>query len=130
VAPIYFPLDSETRDEFEFTFADGKRAKQISLPVMGERGIAGRLHIFRALEANAAAQPGSATLTAQSQMVEKIARSLASTLESAASAIHRAEQLELPGAVLEHFRRVESSAQSAFAEIAALLDFRRWSTAS
>ena len=123
VAPIYFPLDSEARDEFEFTFADGKRAKQISLPVMGERGIAGRLHIFRALEANAAAQPGSATLTAQSQVVEKIARSLASTLESAASAIHRAEQLELPGAVLEHFRRVESSAQSAFAEIAALLDF-------
>ncbi|MBL8523107.1 MAG: response regulator [Betaproteobacteria bacterium] len=123
VAPIYFPLDSENRDEFEFKFADGKRAKQMSLPVPGEAGIAGRLHIFHTLEVNAPAQTGSATITAQSQMVEKIARSLATTLESAGIAIHRAEQLELPGTVLDHFRRVESSAQAAFAEIAGLLDF-------
>ena len=122
VAPIYFPLDSVQNDEFEFTFAGGKRAKQHSLPVAGEAGIAGRLHIFRALEENAMASAGSATIAAQSQLVEKIARNLAITLESAGSAIHRAEQLDLPGAVLDSFRRVESAAQSAFSDIAGLLD--------
>ncbi len=122
VAPIYFPLDSTQNDEFEFKFANGKRAKQHSLPVAGEEGIVGRLHIFRALEKSKAAPAGSATIAAQSQLVEKIARNLALTLESAGSAIHRAEQLDLPVAVLEHFRRVESAAQSAFTEIAGLLD--------
>ena len=122
VAPIYFPLDSEKNDEFEFTFAGGRRAKQHSLPVAGENGIAGRLHIFRALEENAVASAGSATIAAQSQLVEKIARNLAITLESAGNAIHRAEQLDLPGAVLDHFRRVETAAQSAFSDIAGLLD--------
>lgn len=122
VAPIYFPLDSEQHDDFEFTFAGGKRAKQHSMPVSGEDGIAGRLHIFRALEASAVAPAGSATIAAKSQLVEKIARSLAIALESAGNAIHRAEQLDLPVAVLENFRRVESAAQSAFSEIAGLLD--------
>jgi DNA-binding response OmpR family regulator/PAS domain-containing protein len=122
VAPIYFPLDSPQNDEFEFTFAGGKRAKQHSLPVGGEDGIAGRLHVFRALEENVTAPAGSATIAAQSQLVEKIARNLAITLESAGNAIHRAEQLDLPGAVLENFRRVESAAQSAFSDIAGLLD--------
>ncbi|MEO8102402.1 MAG: PAS domain-containing protein, partial [Betaproteobacteria bacterium] len=122
VAPIYFPLDSQQNDEFEFTFAGGKRAKQHSLPVAGEDGIAGRLHIFRALEENAVVPAGSATIAAQSQLVEKIARNLAITLESAGNAIHRAEQLDLPVAVLDNFRRVETAAQSAFSEIAGLLD--------
>ncbi len=127
VAPIYFPLDSPQNDEFEFTFAGGKRAKQHSLPVAGESGIAGRLHIFRGLEEDStgtvgSATLGSATLAAQSQLVEKIARNLATTLESAGNAIHRAEQMHLPSAVLDHFRRVESAAQSAFADIASLVD--------
>jgi DNA-binding response OmpR family regulator/PAS domain-containing protein len=122
VAPIYFPMESDERDEFEFRFADGKRAKQLSLPVAGEQGVAGRLHVFHALEEKAATG-SSATISAQSQMVEKIARNLAITLESAGSAIHRAEQLDLPSAVLEHFSRVEAAAESAFAEIAGLLDF-------
>ncbi len=128
VAPIYFPLDSTQNDEFEFKFANGKRAKQHSLPVAGEEGIVGRLHIFRALEKSKAAPAGSATIAAQSQLVEKIARNLALTLESAGSAIHRAEQLDLPVAVLEHFRRVESAAQSAFTEIAGLLDLSQIET--
>jgi DNA-binding response OmpR family regulator len=78
--------------------------------------------VFRALEENVTAPAGSATIAAQSQLVEKIARNLAITLESAGNAIHRAEQLDLPGAVLENFRRVESAAQSAFSDIAGLLD--------
>ena len=122
VAPIYFPLDSPQNDEFEFTFSGGKRAKQHSLPVAGEGGIAGRLHIFRALEENIVSPASSATIAAQSQLVEKIARNLAITLESAGNAIHRAEQLDLPGAVLENFRRVESAAQMAYSNIAGLLD--------
>ena len=122
VAPIYFPLDSKQNDEFEFTFAGGKRVKQHSLPVPSEDGIAGRLHIFRRLEENMVAPAGSATIAAQSQLVEKIARNLAIALESAGNAIHRAEQMHLPNAVLEHFRRVESAAQSAFTDIAGLVD--------
>ena len=127
VAPIYFPLGATESDKFEFTFTDGKRAIQHSLPVAGEQGIAGRLHVFRAIKSAAnksggSAVPGSATLAAQSQLVEKIARNLAATLESAGNAIHRAEQMHLPNAVLEHFRRVESAAQSAFTDIAGLID--------
>ncbi len=125
VAPIYFPLDSNQNDEFEFELADGARAKQHSLPVVGETGVAGRLHIFRALNTGATATvaaPGSATLSAQSQLVEKIARSLATALEAAGGAIHRAEQMHLPVTVIEHFRRVETAAKSAYADIAGLID--------
>ncbi len=125
VAPIYFPLDSNQNDEFEFELADGARAKQHSLPVAGETGVAGRLHIFRALNTGATATvaaPGSATLSAQSQLVEKIARSLATALEAAGGAIHRAEQMHLPVTVIEHFRRVETAAKSAYADIAGLID--------
>ena len=121
-APVYFPLESLKNEDVEFKFANGKRAKQQSLPVEGEEGIAGRLHIFRTLEKNAVVATGSATIAAQSQLVEKIARNLALTLESAGSAIHRAEQLDLPVGVLENFRRVEYAAQSAFSEIAGLID--------
>ncbi|MEP7155145.1 MAG: response regulator [Betaproteobacteria bacterium] len=122
VAPIYFPLDSEQNDEFEFKFANGKKARQHSLPVSGEDGIVGRLHIFRTVEKNTVVPAGSATIAGQSQLVEKIARNLVITLESAGSAIHRAEQLDLPVGVLEYFRRVEHAAQSAFSEIAGLID--------
>jgi DNA-binding response OmpR family regulator len=132
VAPIYFPMDSATADEFEFTFTDKRRAKQHSIPVPGEDGVAGRLHIFRLLDAKAkipANLPAlSATDAAQLQLIEKIAHDLATTVEGAGSAIYRAEQLELPGQVLEHFRRVELSAQSAFASIAGLLDFSKLET--
>ena len=132
VAPIYFPMDSVTPDEFEFTFTDKRRAKQHSIPVAGEDGVAGRLHIFRALDAKSKAAANlpamSATDAAQLQLIEKIAHDLATTVEGAGSAIYRAEQLELPGHVLEQFRRVEMSAQSAFASIAGLLDFSKLET--
>ena len=132
VAPRYLPLDSAAADEFEFAFTDKRRAKQRSIPVNGEDGVAGRLHIFRVLDANTEAPvhlPAlSATDAAQLQLIEKIAYDLATTVEGAGSAIYRAEQLELPGHVLEHFRRVELSAQSAFASIAGLLDFSKLET--
>lgn len=123
VAPIYFPLDSPKADRFEFSFADGRKALQQSMPVAGATGIAGRLHLFRSLQTTPAAKPGSATVTAQSQLVERIARNLATAVEHAGSAIHRAETFDLPGGVLDHFRRVEDATASAFTEIAGLLDF-------
>ena len=132
VAPIYFPMDVAAPDEFEFAFTDKRRARQHSIPVPGEDGVAGRLHIFRALDVKAKAPANlavlSATDAAQLQLIEKIAHDLATTVEGAASAIYRAEQLELPGQVLDHFRRVESSAQSAFSSIAGLLDFSKLET--
>ncbi|MBL8513704.1 MAG: response regulator [Betaproteobacteria bacterium] len=132
IAPIYFPLDSAKADRFEFQFTGGTRAEQHSMPVMGESGIAGRLHLFRALGAANAAAPAkaaSATTSAQSQTVEKIARNLATAVENAGSAIHRAEQLDLPGGVIEHFRRVEDATSTAFNEIAGLLDFSQIASA-
>jgi len=132
VAPVYFPMDSASTNEFEFVLNDKRRAKQQSLAVQGESDVAGRLHIFRALDAKvqvSASLPAlSATDAAQLQLIEKIAHDLATTVEGAGSAIYRAEQLELPGQVLEHFRRVEVSAQSAFASIAGLLDFSKLET--
>ena len=132
VAPIYFPMDAIAPDEFEFALIDKRRAKQHSIPVPGEAGVAGRLHVFRALDVKAKSAASltelSATDAAQLQLIEKIAHDLATTVEGAGSAIYRAEQLELPGQVLEHFRRVESSAQSAFASIAGLLDFSKLET--
>ena len=132
VAPIYFPMDVASPDEFEFAFIDKRRAKQRSIPVTGEAGVAGRLHVFRALDVKAKPATSlmalSATDAAQLQLIEKIAHDLATTVEGAGSAIYRAEQLELPGQVLEHFRRVETSAQSAFASIAGLLDFSKLET--
>ncbi|MEQ1516807.1 MAG: response regulator [Usitatibacteraceae bacterium] len=132
VAPIYFPMDLTAPDEFEFSFTDKRRAKQHSIPVPGETGVAGRLHVFRALDAKAVPAPSlaalSATDSAHLQLIEKIAHDLANTVEGAGRAIYRAEQLELPGQVLEHFHRVETSAQSAFASIAGLLDFSKIET--
>ncbi|HEX4859158.1 MAG TPA: PAS domain-containing protein, partial [Usitatibacteraceae bacterium] len=123
VAPVYFPLDSAKADKFEFRFADTRRAQQHSMPVGSGQSIAGRLHIFHSLEASAAAPAVSAAVAAQSRMVERIARNLATVVEHAGSAIHRAEQLDLPGGVLEHFRAVEAAADAAFHEIAGLIDF-------
>jgi CheY-like chemotaxis protein len=130
IAPIYFPLDSAKADKFEFEFPGGVRAEQHSMPVTSEAGIAGRLHLFRSLMSAAAPQKSaSATTSAQSQTVEKIARNLATAVENAGSAIHRAEQLDLPGGVIEHFRRVEDATSAAFNEIAGLLDFSQIASA-
>ena len=94
VAPIYFPMDSASTDEFEFTLNDMRRARQHSLPVQGESGIAGRLHIFRALDAKVQVPTSlpalSASDAAQLQLIEKIAHDLATTVEGAGSAIYRA----------------------------------------
>ncbi len=132
VAPKYFPMDAVDADAFEFTASDKRRARQQSIAVPAENGVAGRLHIFRVLDVKGKASANlsamSATDAAQLQLIEKIAHDLATTVESAGSAIYRAEQLELPGQVLEHFRRVELSAQSAFASIAGLLDFSKLET--
>lgn len=130
IAPIYFPLDSAKADRFEFEFTGGLRAEQHSMPVAGESGIAGRLHLFRSLaDVQAVPKAASATTSAQSQTVERIARNLATAAEHAGSAIHRAEQLDLPGGVIEHFRRVEDATTAAFNEIAGLLDFSQIASA-
>ncbi len=126
VAPIYFPMDSDKADQFEFTLLDGRSVEQRSLPVAGPFGISGRLHVFRTKQVVASGESKStATSSAQMVLIERIARDLATAVESAGSAITRAEQLDLPGPLLEQFHRVESSAHSAFASIASLLDFSR-----
>jgi DNA-binding response OmpR family regulator len=126
VAPLYFPMDSEKADKLDFALASGKMVEQHSLPVAAETGIAGRMHIFHPkVKEETGEAKSSATSAAQMRLVEQIAQDLAVTVEGAVSAIHRAEQLDLPGQVLSHFRRVEASAQSAFTAVAGLVDFSR-----
>jgi CheY-like chemotaxis protein/PAS domain-containing protein len=110
--------------------------KTLPVDAHGE-GVAGRLHVFHA--AGKTAKGGranssksdeqneksafSAADALQVSLIEEIARNLAVAVEGAGSAMHRAEQLELPGQVLEHFRRVESSARAALTATAGLADF-------
>ncbi len=137
IGPIYFPMDSAEADELEFPLKTGAMVAQQTRPVATEHGIAGRLHLFRPkIEADGGASVGasgegkavSATTAVQVQLIEKVARELATTVEGAGSAIHRAEQLDLPSQLIEHFKRVEASAQSAFGAIAGLIDFTRLET--
>lgn len=137
IGPIYFPMDSADADELEFPLNTGALIAQQTRPVASEAGIAGRLHLFRpkihagtsgSMSASGEGKAVSATTAVQVQLIEKVARELATTVEGAGSAIHRAEQLDLPSQLIEHFKRVESSAQSAFGAIAGLIDFTRLET--
>ena len=127
IGPIYFPMDSTDADELQFPLQSGIAIAQQTRPVAVEGGIAGRMHLFRpsVKKENSDGKTVSATTAVQVQLIEKVARELATTVEGASSAIYRAEQLELPGQLLEHFKRVEASAQSAFGAIAGLIDFTR-----
>jgi CheY-like chemotaxis protein/PAS domain-containing protein len=130
VGPIYFPLDSDEADLLEFALEAGQGIEQQTLPVASDSGIAGRLHLFRPTAKVDARDVKtlsaiSATAAAQIELIERIARELAATVEGAGSALRRTEQLELPTAALEHFRQVENSAKAAFAAIAGLIDFSR-----
>jgi CheY-like chemotaxis protein/PAS domain-containing protein len=108
IGPIYFPLDANTGSN--------------------QRGIAGRLHLFHLATpggAVASDAPPEGMIANQMALIEKIARELVVACESAGSAIHRAEQLEMPGQLLEQFQRVEAASMSAFDSVAGLLDFSR-----
>ncbi len=134
-APAYMPIEHE--EVVSETFSIGEQSvSHKAMPAESENGIAGRLHIFRVATSLAASNtPPQAAEKALSvtdalhlELIEKIARNLAIAVEGAGSAIHRAEQLELPSQVLEHFRRVESAARSAFAATAGLTDFTKLET--
>ena len=127
IGPTYFPMDSTDADELQFPLQSGIAIAQQTRPVEVEGGIAGRMHLFQhsIKKENSDSKTVSATTAVQVQLIEKVARELATTVEGASSAIYRAEQLELPGQLLEHFKRVETSAQSAFGAIAGLIDFTR-----
>jgi DNA-binding response OmpR family regulator/PAS domain-containing protein len=132
IGPVYFPLDASTgsnqRDALTFPLASGESVEQASLAVDGELGIAGRLHLFHLVAPRSAAAsdaPPAGMIANQMALIEKIARELVVACESAASAIHRAEQLEMPGQLLAQFQRVEAASMSAFDSVAGLLDFSR-----
>jgi CheY-like chemotaxis protein/PAS domain-containing protein len=120
--------------EIEFRLPDGRGVRQRVFPVEEDDVLQGRLYLYDVTAAKPAKgskqdksdRAEGATTAAQVALVERIARELATTVESAGSAIHRAEQLDLPGTVLEHFQRVESSARNAFNAIGGLLDFSKF----
>jgi DNA-binding response OmpR family regulator/PAS domain-containing protein len=135
IGPIYFPLDAgmgsngDGRDELPFHLADGQSITQVTLAVEGQVGIAGRLHVFHRANltaANVAVDPAEAAIArARAQTIDAIARELVVTVESAGSAMHRAEQLELSEQVLGQFRRVDTSANKAIEAVATLIDFTK-----
>jgi len=134
IGPLYFPLDAggsnNQHDQLEFRLASGESVMQATLAVEGETGIAGRLHLFHLKVARLDAEvesnkPSAGVIATQMALIEKIARELVVALEGAGSAVLRGEQLDLPSQVLNHFRRVEQAATSAFDSVAGLLDFSR-----
>ncbi len=134
IGPLYFPLDAggsnNQHDQLEFRLESGEKVVQATLAVEGETGIAGRLHLFHLKIARPDAEddgdkPSAGMLATQMALIEKIARELVVALEGAGSAVLRGEQLDLPSPVLNHFRRVEQAATSAFDSVAGLLDFSR-----
>lgn len=134
IGPLYFPLDAggsnNQHDQLEFRLASKESVVQATLAVEGETGIAGRLHLFHLKVARADAEldgdkPSAGVVATQMALIEKIARELVVALEGAGSAVLRGEQLDLPSQVLNHFRRVEQAATSAFDSVAGLLDFSR-----
>lgn len=132
------PSDNKTSPA-NFALKDGRALLHLTLPAGSESGMAGRLHLFRMsgnnpLNVQPNVQPPQATTTPCAaatattattaiQSIESIARDLAITVEEAGSAVHHAEQFDLPAALIDHFHRVETSARSAFFSIAGLLDF-------
>jgi CheY-like chemotaxis protein len=134
IGPLYFPLDAggsnNQHDQLEFRLASKESVVQATLAVEGETGIAGRLHLFHLKVARLDAEvdsdkPSTGVVATQMALIEKIARELVVALEGAGSAVLRGEQLDLPSQVLNHFRRVEQAATSAFDSVAGLLDFSR-----
>lgn len=128
----YPPFTTAVASEIELSLGEKRRVKHQLRPVLVDATVVARLHVFRVVDNKSktiSPTPPASTLSvtdaAQLQTIEKIAHDLADTVEGAGSAIYRAEQLELPGQVLESFRRVERSAQSAFAAIAGLVDFSK-----
>lgn len=111
----------------EFPLNDGQNVKQRVFPIKEDGKLQGRLYLFKTTAKTSAPKEAvQQTTAAQLTLIERIARELATTVESAGSAIHRAEQLDLPAALLDHFLRVESSARSAFNAIGGLLDFSKF----
>jgi PAS domain S-box-containing protein len=104
----------------------GKAVKQRAFPIKHDGMPLGQLYLFKTTEKHSPQAEAVQTTSAQLEHVERIAREIAITVESAGSAIHRAEQLHLPAAIIEYFQRVETSARTAFTAIGGLLDFSKF----
>jgi PAS domain S-box-containing protein len=115
----------ESSSDAEYLVAD-KLVKQRVFPIKHDGMPLGQLYLFKTAEKQSAHAEASQTTSAQLEHIERIAREIAITVESAGSAIHRAEQLQLPAAIIEYFQRVETSARTAFTAIGGLLDFSKF----
>lgn len=118
-------IESEGAALREFALGD-RQIGQHTFSIFHEGDFLGRLYLFKTAGNPSALEQAQQTTAEQVELIEHIARELATTVESAGSAIHRAEQLDLPAQVIEHFQRVEISAHSAFTAIGGLLDFSRF----
>jgi two-component system sensor histidine kinase/response regulator len=87
---------------------------------------AAREHPKGAPEA-AAEKPRVARNEAGVALIEKIGEELSVALEAVSAVSIRAEQMEVEPAIVEHFRTIRSSTESAMAAIADLVDFSRLS---
>ena len=125
--PATAPGDSATASATSSEFAiAGKNVKQSVFPIFENGMPMGRLYLFKVADKDISPSSSIHHSGAQLEHIERIAREIAFTVESAGSAIHRAEQLHLPAAIIGHFQRVETSARSAFSAIGGLLDFSKF----
>ncbi len=139
--PIYAPPASHAHAVTTLSLSQGQEQIAHAIHTVmnsdegqaGTTGFAGRLHLFKVVtnaaigdasrDGNTVTHSTSHTAArVQLQFIERIRADLAATIEAAFSAIHRAEQIELSGHALEHFRRVEASAHTAVSAIASLVD--------
>jgi PAS domain S-box-containing protein len=112
------------------TLADGRALALEREPIILETGYGGAVWAAREYPQGppaAAEKPAVARNEAGVALIEKIGEELSVALEAVSAVSIRAEQMEVEPSIVDHFRTIRSSTESAMAAIADLVDFSRLS---
>ena len=112
------------------TLADGRALALEREPIIVESGYGGAVWVAREYpqgRPEAREKPAVARNEAGVALIEKIGEELSVALEAVSAVSIRAEQMEVEPSIVEHFRTIRNSTESAMAAIADLVDFSRLS---
>ena len=111
------------------TLADGRALALEREPIILESGYGGAVWVAREYPKGQSApgKPAVARNEAGVALIEKIGEELSVALEAVSAVSIRAEQMEVEPSIVEHFRTIRNSTESAMAAIADLVDFSRLS---
>ena len=112
------------------TLADGRALALEREPIILESGYGGAVWVAREYPQGRAEAPEKPTVArneAGVSLIEKIGEELSVALEAVSAVSIRAEQMEVEPSIVEHFRTIRNSTESAMAAIADLVDFSRLS---